>query len=181
MRTELLPDGQVWLRIAEASWLKGDPLDPSFAETRGGRWNPPNSFPTLYLNEDVVTARLNLRHFIEDWPYEPEDLRSATGPMLVRALLPRRQPVADVHSREGVAAVQLPAGFPLGDDGRLVAHGACQAIGLEAKRAGLRGVRARSARGPDGAGRELAWFPATRRSRARAVAVEPFEAWYWDS
>jgi hypothetical protein len=179
MRTEVLPEGHVWLRIAEMSWLKSDPLDPSFAEARGGRWNPPNSFPTLYLNEDVVTARLNLRHFIQDWPYEPEDLRNATGPALVHALLPRKQLVADVHSREGVAAVKLPAGFPLDERDRLVAHAACQAIGLEAKRAGLRGVRARSARAPDGAGRELAWFPATRSSRARAVAVKPFETWYW--
>jgi hypothetical protein len=181
MRTELLREGHEWLRIAETSWLKGDPLDPSFAAILGGRWNPPDSFPTLYLNEDVVTARLNLRHFIEGWPYEPEDLRNATGPALVHALLPRRQLVADVHSREGVAAVKLPAGFPLDQHGRLVAHAPCQAIGLEAKRTGLRGVRARSARAPDGAGRELAWFPATRRSRARAAAVEPFEAWYWDS
>jgi len=181
MRTELLPEGHEWLRIADKGWLKGDPLDPSFAAIRGGRWNPPDSFPTLYLNEDVVTARINLRHFIEGWPYEPEDLRNDTGPVLVHALLPRKQVVADVHSREGVAAVKLPAGFPLDEHSQLVPHAVCQAIGLEAKRTGLRGVRARSARAPDGAGRELAWFPATRRSRARAVAVERFEAWYWCS
>jgi len=179
MRTELLPEGHEWLRIAEASWA--DPLDPSFAAGRGGRWNPPDSHPTLYFNEDLVTARLNLRHFIEGWPYEPEDLRNDTGPVLVHALLPRKQVVADVHSREGVAAVKLPAGFPLDEHSQLVPHAVCQAIGLEAKRTGLRGVRARSARAPDGAGRELAWFPATRRSRARAVDVDPFEAWYWGS
>ena len=177
MRTELLPDGHVWYRIAEAGWR--DPLDPSFAAVLGGRWNPPNSHPTLYVNEDRSTARLNLRTFIEGWPYEPEDLRDDTGPVLVHATLPPTQRAADVHTPRGVAAVDLPATYPLGGDGRLIGHDRCQPIGLEAKRRGLRGVRSRSARAPDGAGRELAWFPATRRSRARAVAVEPFDDWFW--
>jgi hypothetical protein len=177
MRTELLPDGHVWCRIAEAGWA--DPLDPSFAAVRGGRWNPPNSHPTLYLNEDSTTARLNLRAFIDEWPYEPEDLRDDTGPVLVHATLPADQRVADVHSRRGLAAVDLPATYPLDGDGRLIGHDRCQTVGLEAKRAGLRGVRSRSARAPDGAGRELAWFPATRRSRARAVELQAFEQWYW--
>ena len=177
MRTEILPDGHVWLRIADADW--DDPLDPTFAAKHGGRWNPPNSHRTLYLNEDRVTARLNLRLFIEGWPYEPEDFRDDTGPVLVQAVLPPRQTVADVHSRQGVAAVNLPATYPTNKKGQLVAHSVCQPIGLAARQAGLRGVRARSARAPDGAGREFAWFPATRRSRAHARAIESFETWYW--
>lgn len=177
MRTELLADGHVWCRIAERGWV--DPLDPSFAAVRGGRWNPPSSHPTLYLNEDRTTARLNLRAFIEGWPYEPEDLLDDTGPVLVLATLPAEQRVADAHTGRGLVAVGLPATYPLDGDGRLVPHDRCQPIGLAAKRAGLRGVRARSARAPDGAGRELAWFPATRGSRARAVEVQPFEAWFW--
>jgi RES domain-containing protein len=66
---ELLPDGHHWLRIADRHWR--DPLDPAFAQARGGRWNPPGTWPTLYLNEDTVTARLNLRAFVAGWPYEP--------------------------------------------------------------------------------------------------------------
>jgi len=177
MLTETLPDDHTWFRIAEAVWA--DPLDPGFAAARGGRWNPPRSHPTLYLNEDRVTARLNLRFFIDGWPYEPEDLRDDTGPVLVRASLPPHQTAADVHSRAGVAAVGLPATYPLDDGGDIVSHSVCQPIGLEAKRARLQGVRARSARAPEGAGRELAWFPASRRSRARASATETFESWYW--
>ncbi|HSN57677.1 MAG TPA: RES family NAD+ phosphorylase [Candidatus Sulfomarinibacteraceae bacterium] len=177
MRFELLPDGHVWLRIAEVGW--SDPLDPTFAAVRGGRWNPPNSHRTLYLNEDRTTARLNLRSFIGGWPYEPEDLRDDTGPVLVRATLPAGQRVADAHSRAGVAALGLPAGYPLDGVGGLVTHAVCQPIGVAAKEAGLRGVRARSARAPEGAGRELAWFPATARSRARLLGVETFETWYW--
>ena len=71
--------------IAERAWR--NPLDPGFARARGGRWNPPDSYPTLYLNEDLVTARLNLRAFISNWPFEPEDLRADTGPLLIGATL----------------------------------------------------------------------------------------------
>jgi hypothetical protein len=177
VRTETLPDGHRWLRIANAAW--SDPLDPSFAAERGGRFNPADSFPTLYFNEDVVTARLNLRLFIAGWPYEPEDLRDDTGPVLVGATLPRNQRVADVHSREGVAAVKLPESYPLDGKGKLISRSRCQRIGEQAKREGLRGVRCRSARAPDGAGRELAWFPATARSRARQKTKLAFEQWFW--
>ncbi|MFV2073725.1 MAG: RES domain-containing protein [Thermoanaerobaculales bacterium] len=176
MRTEILPEGHVWFRIAETSWT--DPLDPAYAAVRGGRWNPPNSHPTLYLNEDRITARLNLRMFIHGWPFEPEDLRDETGPVLVEATLPTRQRVADAHSRQGLKAVNLPSTYPLDENDQLVEYPACQAIGLRAETAGLRGVRARSARAPDGGHRELAWFPATRRSRARALAIHAFETWY---
>ena len=177
MRTETLPGGHQWWRIGNPRW--DDPLDPEFARQWGGRWNPPHSFPTLYLNEDIVAARLNLRLFISAWPYEPEDLRDDTGPLLVGATLPRNQRVADVHSRIGVAKVGLPASYPLDASGALVPHPKCQGIGQEAKARGLRGVRCRSARAVDGAGRELAWFPATARSRAHRKTTLPFETWFW--
>ncbi|CAN5298150.1 hypothetical protein BH24PSE2_BH24PSE2_13090 [soil metagenome] len=177
MRTEVLPDDHVWLRIAGSDWA--DPLDPGFAARRGGRWNPPDSFPTLYFNEDVMTARLNLRHYIADWPYEPEDLRNDTGPVLVSARLPRHQRVCEAHTRRGIAALGLPATYPIDEQGRLIPHARCQRIGERAARGGLRGVRCRSARAPDGAGRELAWFPATGRSRARRVDTARFEEWFW--
>jgi len=175
--TEVLPDGHEWWRIASTDWA--DPLDPGFAATRGGRWNPPDSHPTLYLNEDRVTARLNLRMFVAGWPYAPEDLRDDTGPVLVGATLPRAQPVLDVHTPSGVAAVGLPSTYPLDRRGALVPHRVCQPIGTAARAAGLRGVRCRSARAPDGAGRELAWFPAGARSRARAVRHLAFTDWFW--
>jgi hypothetical protein len=177
VRTEKLADGHEWLRIADPSWR--DPLDPTFAARHGGRWNPPNSYPTLYFNEDPVTARINLRRFIAGWPYEPEDLRDDNGPVLVVATLPRDQRVADVHTPDGVKAVGLPRTYPLDSRGRLIGHERCQLIGADAKDRGLRGVRCRSARAPDGAGRELAWFPATARSRGHHKATLPFAEWYW--
>jgi len=175
VRTEWLRDGHEWLRVADRGWR--DPLDPTYAAVRGGRWNPPDSFPTLYLNEDLETARANLRAFVAAWPYEPEDLRNDSGPVLVGATLPRRQRVADVHSPAGVAAAGLPAGYPLADDGTPVPRERCQPIGVEAKDAGLRGVHARSAAAAGG--RELAWFPATARSRAHRTRTVRFADWYW--
>lgn len=176
-RHELLPDHWTWWRIADRAW--SNPLDPTFAERRGGRWNAAGSFSTLYLNEDKVTARMNLRAFIARWPYEPEDLRADTGPMLVGATLPRRQQVCDAHSREGVHAAGLPNTYPLDASGELVSHQRCQHIGQKIKQQGLRGVRTRSAQSRDGAGRELAWFPATSRSLAKPVETLSFEDWYW--
>ena len=173
---ETLPDAHVWWRIADPAWT--NPLDPSFAQRRGGRWNPPGSFPTLYLDEDMATARGNLRAFIARWPYAPEDLRDDTGPILVGCVLPRRQSACDVYSRAGVRAVGLPDSYPFEKDGSLTPHARCQPVGARAKAAGLRGVRARSAQSPDGAGRELAWFPASVRSVARRVRTLAFPAWF---
>ena len=176
-RTEWLVERHEWWRISDPAWE--NPLDPSFAQRFGARWNPPQSFPTLYFNEDVVTARCNLRLFIASWPYEPEDLRDDTGPVLVGATLPRKQRVLDAHTPEGLTASGLPRSYPLDDERALVRHAVCQSVGVRAHRRKLRGVRCRSARAPDGAGRELAWFPAGSRSRARRKSTLSFSQWFW--
>lgn len=175
--TERLNEGARWWRIADPVW--SDPLDPSFARAHGGRWNPADSFPTLYLNEDWVSARLNLRAFIAQWPYEPEDLRTDTGPVLVEVGLPRRQVVGDLHSRLGVVKAGLHENYPNDLNGKPVPHAHCQPIGAAAKAQGLRGIRCRCAQSRDGAGRELAWFPVSVRSKARRIQTLGFEDWYW--
>lgn len=177
MIREVLPSGHAWLRIVDAGWT--NPFDDTFAQTRGGRWNPPGSWRTLYLNEDLVTARLNVDRFIAGWPYEPEDLDEAAGPHLAVATLPRDQSVADVHTPQGVRAVGLVPSYPLDGAGSPVGHEVCQVVGVRVKAAPLRGVRCRSAQAPHGAGRELAWFPATTRSRATLVERRTFTEWFW--
>ncbi len=177
MERERLPDDHTWLRVADPAWA--DPVDPTYAAATGGRWNPPGGFPVLYLNEDVVTARINVQVFLAGLPYGPEDLRDDAGPVLVEARLPRRQDVADVHTPAGVAAVGLPASYPLDPSGAPVGQERCQPIGAAAHEAGWRGVRCRSARAPYGAGRELAWFPASVRSRARIVGRHAWGDWFW--
>lgn len=177
MKTESLTNSHVWLRIADSLWA--NPLDPAFAGRRGGRWNPPDSFPVLYLNEDVVTARLNLRAFIASWPYEPEDIRDDTGPVLVGATLPPDLIVCDVHSPDGVAAAGLPSSYPLDDRGDTVGHDVCQQFGTAARAADHSGIRCRSARSPRGEGRELAWFPHDVADTAAIESKVTFADWYW--
>lgn len=57
--------GGIFHRLADPDW--DDPLDGSYAKVHGGRWNPPESFPVLYLNADENVARvprpLNLQGF----------------------------------------------------------------------------------------------------------------------
>lgn len=174
-RVQRLPDGHRWLRVADSDWE--DALDPSFAQARGGRWNPPESFPTLYLNEDLPTARSQVEAMLAGSPIGPDDLDR--GFDLVLATLPRAQDVADAVSSAGLQALGLPVTYPRHVNGRPVQREACQPAGAEAHRQGLRGVRARSALTPDGSGRELAWYPARKSSIATLVSRLPFRDWWY--
>lgn len=174
-RVERLSDGHEWLRVADPDWA--DPLDPSFAAEQGGRWNPPGSHLTLYLNEDMPTARAQVNKLLEGSSVEPEDLDP--GFDLVLATLPRSQDVADAMSEEGLEALGLPASYPRYGNGRPVRHDVCQPVGVAVYEAGLRGIHARSAVDDSGDGRELAWFPARTTSRALLVSRLPFEDWWY--
>lgn len=169
----LLPDGHVWLRLTQPHY--DDPFDPTYARAHGGRWNPPRSWPTLYLNEDLATAQAQVAHLFHDRGIDPDDLDDAAPIELAAATLPRRQRVADVVTDEGIAAVDLPASYPVARNGRPVSHQATQPIGAEVHDRNLRGVWCRSAAG---VGNELAWFPVTNAA-AHPVwpAPLPFARW----
>ncbi len=152
-----LPAGHIWLRITRPN--SADPFDPTFAQRRGGRWNPPRSWPSLYLNEDLVTVHAQVRYLFAGRGVEPADLDDDAPIRLAAATLPLRQRVADVITSEGVADVGLAPTYPLDDSGRVVPNSVTQPIGIGAHRAGLRGVWCRSA---GGVGHELAWFPSAR-------------------
>ena len=168
-----LPDGHVWLRITRPHYA--DPFDPGFAAQHGGRWNPPESWPTLYFNEDLATVHAQVRHLFAGRGIEPDDLDDDAPIRLAAATLPGRQRVADVVSPEGVAAVGLPQEYPLDAEGLEVAHDITQAVGVVVHASGRRGVWCRSAAG---VGHELAWFPAARsRARPRWPAPLSFGMW----
>jgi len=168
-----LPAGHVWLRITRPQY--SDPFDTAFAQRGGGRWNPPHSWPTLYLNEDRVTVHAQVRHMFAGRAIDPDDLDDNAPFHLAAATLPDRQRVADVTTAAGATAAGLPATYPLDENGKLVAHNVTQPVGAAARGRSLRGVWCLSAAL---AGRELAWFPA-RRSAPRPHWDTPkgFGAW----
>lgn len=175
-RRLLVPDGRIFLRVAEPEWA--DPLDAGYAAAAGGRWNPPASFPTLYLNGDVATARLRVQRLAEGTPFTMDDLDDDAY-VLVAATLPREQACADAVSAAGLRSLGLPERYPLDEVGEPVGHDGCQPIGTEVRARRLRGVWCISAATRDGAGRELAWFPATSRSRASRVWEEALPLGRW--
>ncbi len=173
MITAQLPDGHVWLRITRPHYV--DPFDPSFAQRHGGRWNPPGSWPTLYLNEDLFTVHAQVRHLFAGRGVEPDDLDDDAPIRLAACTLPSRQRVADIRSSDGAVGAGLPSTYPLDDAGVTVAHAVTQSVGAEVHAARLRGVWCRSA---SGHGNELAWFPASR-SIARPVWTHPLRFGEW--
>ncbi|MFN2607744.1 MAG: RES family NAD+ phosphorylase [Acidimicrobiales bacterium] len=176
MRVEALDPGHDWLRVVDPAWP--DPLDASYAPMVGARWTPVGGPDTLYFNVDEATARANVRRLLAGYSVAPEDLDDDRGFALVTARLPSGQRAADAHTPLGLAAMGLPVTYPLGADGREVGHEVCRPLGQAAFDAGLDGVRCRSAATPDGAGRELGWFP-RGRARPRRRGSQRFADWYY--
>jgi RES domain-containing protein len=159
-------------RVADPDWA--DPLDGGFAARHGGRWNPPGSFPVVYLNADVATARRNVDRLLAGQPYGPEDLDPAEAYILVEAEAPRAGYV-DVVTAAGLRACGLPESYPRDADGAVVDHATCRPIGVAAHEAGLPGIACRSAApGASDADEELACFVAVAERRRWS-----FEDWYW--
>ncbi len=168
-----LPPGHVWLRLTRPHYR--DPFDTSYARRQGGRWNPPDSWPTLYVNEDMATVHAQVAHMFTGRGIRPDDLDDDAPIMLAAATLPRSQRVADITGDRGAVAAGLPPTYPLDASGTAVPHTTTQVVGSEVHDRGLRGVWCRSA---SGIGRELAWFPA-RGARARPHWPAPLGFGRW--
>lgn len=169
----ILPDQQVWLRVVRPEYA--DPFDMSFAADQGGRWNPPGSWPTLYLNEDMATVHAQVRHMFVGRGIDPDDLDDDAPLHLAACTLPRRQRVVDAHTARGLNALSLPTTYPVTRRGRPIARGVTQSIGATVHAAGLRGVWCTSAAG---IGREAAWFPAeSAHARPAWPSTKPFADW----
>jgi hypothetical protein len=166
------------LRVADPLW--SDPLDGRHAQARGGRWNPSESFPVVYLCATVGVARANVLRKLEAQPFGPEDLDPSVAPVLVAATVPRGRYV-DVVTSRGCVSAGLPASYPKDGRGRRIGHRRCQPIGQAAWDAGTPGVACRSAapQAPPG-GEELAWFKRGRR-RLTQRRTRRFDDWFWPS
>ena len=147
------PEDHLWVRVAKPEWR--DPLDTTYAGQHGGRWNPAGSWPTLYLNRDLVTARAQVARLLGGTFAQPDDL-SDDAFDVVAVRLPAGLVAGDVVSDARVRASGLPDSYPLNANGSVVAHVRCQLVGVEAHDGGLDAIEARSACTKDGSGRELA-------------------------
>lgn len=76
--------GQRWYMAVPFSTDRRGPDD---ASARGGRCKAADTHHALRLNRSPAAARAVLRRFIARWPYEPEDLRADTAPLLVGVML----------------------------------------------------------------------------------------------
>lgn len=171
MTLPLISRGGEYFRIADPDWP--EPLDASYALARGGRWNPPGSFPVLYLNAEMGTARANVDRRFEGLPYSVLDLLPDRRPMVVSADVPA-QDFVDIVTDRGCEAAGLPKSYPRHANGREVSHGRCRPIGAEAHEQGLSGIASRSAARSNG--EELAWFTDLPVPPVRRWA---FDDWYW--
>lgn len=153
-------DGEAFRHIAEHR----DPLSGSGARLLGGRWNPPESFATLYLGLERETV-------------EREFLRlTRRSNRALEDFLPRRiyryrfalSALLDLRGTEARRSLGLTDAQLAGSDLR-----PCQAIGEAAHGIGLEGVVAPSAAG---AGTVLAVFPDRLTADSYVQDVE-YETW----
>jgi RES domain-containing protein len=168
--------GGTYVRIAEPRWR--DPLDGQYAMRNGGRWNPPGSYPVVYLCASVDVARANVYRSLAGQPYGPEDLNPRTAWVLVSTHVPTDRH-ADLLSARGLDSAGLPRTYPHDGRGRRLSWSRCQPIGHAAWDEGHPGIACRSAAPnvPDG-GEELAWFQRGRR-RLRVRSRRRFDDWFW--
>lgn len=161
------------MRFADPSWT--NPLDGSYARTKGGRWNPPGSFPVVYLNANRDVARANLLRKYRGLPYGPESLDPAEAPVLVETSV-TADDFVDIITDDGCTIAGLPNAYP--SDGRAeVPWSRCQPVGRRAWDEAALGIACRSAAwgGPPYA-EELAWFQ--RRDKLTVARTYKFEDWY---
>ncbi len=163
MRT--IPRTGRYYRVCDPSWT--DCCDGQYAAKFGGRWNPPESFPTLYLNRNVDTARANARRIYEGEAFSLFDLNPVMRPHLQIIDLAPCEPV-DAITDEGLRDLGLPTTYPDG-----VGWDVCQPIGKRGRDSGVAGIAARSA--ALSGGEELALYSLDNaRKRQRLL----FDDWY---
>lgn len=170
----LIERGGAYFRVADPHWKY--PLDGSFSEVKGGRWNERGSFPVVYLCRDIAVARAMVARKFEGLPYGVEDLKPREAPLLVETAVGSVDFV-DVVTEEGCLGSELPPTYPKHDDGEEVSWATCQPIGHRAWDEDRRGIACRSA-AVGGRGEELAWFQ--RNEVLHPGEIHLFEEWFWE-
>ena len=168
--------GGRYSRVVDPSWSR--PFDASHASERGGRWNPPDSFPVVYLCATREVARANVLRRFAELPYGVLDLRPDRRPALVETDVPEHRAI-DVVTDPGCRAAGLPATYPFDGRGRRIGWPRTQPIGEAAWSQGEQSIACRSAALAKGErGEELAWFVRVRGNRPRVARRRSFDDWF---
>lgn len=176
MRFRHVTRGGRYLRVADPGWHR--PLDGGYAAERGARWNPPGSFPVVYLCSTLEIARANVLRRFDGLPYSPLDLVPERRPVLVETDV-REHRAVDVVTDAGCRAAGLPATYPRDADGAEVGWDRCQPIGRSAWDQGETSIACRSAAArPDDRGEELGWFVRGGLDRLRVAGRRTFDDWF---
>jgi hypothetical protein len=162
-----------YLRVVDPGW--SDPLSGAWSWARGGRWNPPEGFEVVYLNQTVEVARAQVRRKLEPLAIGPEDLDPRSAPVLVGTDVPEA-PYVDAVSEAGLRSLGLPPTYPLDEDGAVVDHSTCQPLGVKAQAAGEPGIATHSAAATPSPGEELAYFA---KRRLKPADRRAFADWFW--
>lgn len=115
------------------------PLSGQGARIQGGRWNPPDSFPTLYLALDEPTVVAEFYRAAQRQNRPPEDL----APRKLYRYEVRLDSVLDLRSPRALERLDVSEAALRGNDLTRT-----QAVGKAAHDAGLEGLLAPSAVGP---------------------------------
>ncbi|HSD49562.1 MAG TPA: RES domain-containing protein, partial [Actinomycetota bacterium] len=141
------------------------------------RWNPPGSFPVVYLCSAVAVARANVLRRFAGLPYSVLDLLPDRRPILVETDV-REHRAVDVVTDAGVRAAGLPTTYPRDDAGTEVGWDRCQPVGRTGWDQGEPSIACRSAAAPLEDGEELAWFVRGRQDRLRVRRRRSFDEWF---
>lgn len=171
MRFRHVARGGPYVRVVDPDWVR--PLDGGFAAERGGRWNPPGSFPVVYLCRDAVVARAIVLRRFDGLAYSPLDLRADRRPALVETDVPEDRFV-DVVTDAGCQAAGLPQTYPRDRGAGEVGWDRCRPVGRTAWDQAEPGIACRSVAAD---GEELAWFQ-RGRSRLRVRRKRSFDDWF---
>ena len=141
-----------------------DPLSGRGARIHGGRWNPQDSFPVLYLGLDRQTVSDAFERLARRQRRDPADFL----PRVFYRYDITLQNVLDLSEAEALGAVGLSTAELVSDQLE-----PCQGVGLAAHHAGCEGVLAPSAAGD---GTVLALF-LDRMHSTSAIAPRRMETW----
>ena len=144
--------------------LTQSPISGEGARVHGGRWNPPESFPTLYLALDRPTALAELKRTALRFGISPEQLL----PRAVYRYEIVLHQCLDLRDQSSRAAAGLSLDTIRSEDQRR-----CQGVALAAHYLGLEGLIAPSAAGP---GATIAVFIDRLHANSR---IEPRDSEIW--